>query len=406
LGRLHPLAFILHPFLYLAFHFSILYDHLPMEQIPFREHHLFALLHAYDRQTLPLDLFISHYFRDHKSLGSKDRGFIAETIYAMIRWKGLLDHLAAGDASWGKRYELYQSIDFDSVQKQTGIPPHMRVSFPQVLFNLLENCYGAEKAMELCLISNTPAPTTVRVNTLKTTREALLNSWKSQYEVSPTLISDTGITFHKKINFFGLPEFKAGLFEVQDEGSQLLAKMVDVKPGELVLDYCAGSGGKTLAFAPKMEHKGQIYVHDIRPFALIEAKKRLKRAGIQNSQIIQHDSPHLAKLKKKMNWVLVDAPCTGTGTLRRNPDMKWKFDEEVLPRLLGQQRIIFEKALSFMHPEGRIVYATCSILNDENQGQLNHFLKTYQLAVEGEIFQSLPTQGGMDGFFGVVLKKH
>lgn len=378
-----------------------------MNQIPFKEHHLFALLQAYERQTLPLDLFVSHYFRDNKSLGSKDRGFIAETIYAMIRWKGLLDYLAPPtETSWRKRYEIFQNTDFENIQQQTQIPPHIRVSFPKVLFDLLENSYGPARAMELCLISNAPAPTTVRVNTLKTTREALLNSWKTQYEVSPTLVSDTGITFHKKINFFGLPEFKAGLFEVQDEGSQLLAKMVDVKPGELVLDYCAGSGGKTLAFAPKMEHKGQIYVHDIRPFALIEAKKRLKRAGIQNGQVLPPDSPNLAKLKKKMNWVLVDAPCTGTGTMRRNPDMKWKFDEATLPRLLGQQRTIFEKALSFMHPEGRIVYATCSLLTEENQGQLNHFLKTYSMAVEGEIFQSLPTQGGMDGFFGVVLKKH
>jgi 16S rRNA C967 or C1407 C5-methylase (RsmB/RsmF family) len=154
-----------------------------------------------------------------------------------------------------------------------------------------------------------------------------------------------------------------------------------------------------------MEHKGQIYLHDIRPFALQEAKKRLKRAGIQNSQILLPESPHLSKLKKKMDWVLVDAPCTGTGTLRRNPDMKWKFDETILPRLVGQQRAIFEKALSFLHPEGRIVYGTCSLLEAENQLQLEHFLKTYSLVVEGEVFQTFPAKGEMDGFFGVVLKR-
>jgi 16S rRNA C967 or C1407 C5-methylase (RsmB/RsmF family) len=106
-----------------------------------------------------------------------------------------------------------------------------------------------------------------------------------------------------------------------------------------------------------------------------------------------------------MDWVLVDAPCTGTGTLRRNPDMKWKFDETILPRLVGQQRTIFEKALSFLHPEGRIVYGTCSLLKAENQLQLEHFLKTYSLVVEGEVFQTLPAKGEMDGFFGVVLKR-
>ena len=185
----------------------------------------------------------------------------------------------------------------------------------------------------------------------------------------------------------------------------MLAQLIQVKPGQQVLDYCAGSGGKTLAFAPMMQGKGQIYVHDIRPFALQEARKRLKRAGVQNHQILLPTSPHLAKLKKKMNWVLVDTPCSGTGTLRRNPDMKWKFDEEMLARLVGQQRMIFEKALSFLHPNGRIVYATCSLLKEENQAQVNHFLTTYSLAVEDDLFQTLPTLGGMDGFFGVVLKR-
>lgn len=375
-----------------------------MNTIPFREYHLFSLLEAYDNQTLPLDLCINQYFRQHVALGSKDRGFIAETVYALVRWQGLLDHLTF-DASWRKRYELFTEIDVNEYIHHEEIPPHIRVSFPKYLFDLFCKDYGQEKALELCLICNTPAPTTVRVNTLKTTRDALLEKWNSIYEVSPTPHSAHGITFHKKINFFQLPEFKEGLFEVQDEGSQLLADLVKPQPGDLVLDYCAGSGGKTLAFAPALQNKGQIYLHDVRPHALLEARKRLKRAGIQNNQLLYPDSPQLPKLKKKMNCVLVDAPCTGTGTLRRNPDMKWKFNEETLIRLSGVQRLIFEKALSFMHPKGRIVYATCSLLNDENQVQLEHFMKTYQLCLDQEPFQSLPSYGGMDGFFGVVLKR-
>lgn len=375
-----------------------------MLKIPFREHHLFALLNGYDQQTLPLDLFINHYFREHKALGSKDRGFIAETVYAMIRWKELIDYLGHSP-TWEKRFSIFQQINFEQIQKNEEIPLHVRVSFPKNLFQLIENSHGTEKAVELCLISNTPAPTTVRVNTLKITRDALLAKWKEHYDVSPTEEAAEGIIFHKKINFFQLPEFKDGLFEVQDEGSQLLAQLMQVKPGDQVLDYCAGSGGKTLAFAPKMQHKGQIFVHDIREHALLEARKRLKRAGIQNSQTLSPNSPHLEKLKKKMNWVLVDAPCTGTGTMRRNPDMKWKFDDDMLVRLKGQQRTIFEKALSFMHPKGRIVYGTCSLLNEENQQQLEHFIKTYELEIEGPVFQSLPTLNGMDGFFGVVLKR-
>jgi len=204
-------------------------------------------------------------------------------------------------------------------------------------------------------------------------------------------------------NFFATEEFKQGLFEIQDEGSQLIALLVGAQPKQQVFDYCAGAGGKTLAFAPNMHSQGQIYLHDIRAHALLQARKRLKRAGIQNAQIINDDSPKLPKLKKKMDWVLVDAPCSGSGTLRRNPDMKWKFDDAMITRLVGEQRKIFERALSFMSPEGRIVYATCSIFPEENQNQIDHFVKTYNLKIEGKPFISLPKLNGMDGFFAAVL---
>lgn len=375
-----------------------------MSKIPYREYHLFELLENYSRQALPLDLFISYYFRDHSALGSKDRAFIADMIYVLVRWQGLLDYLAPS-TSWKDRYQTYLKVSFDQLQQREDIPLAIRVSFPQSLFDLFVKHYGIEKAHELCLICNTPAPTTVRVNTLKISRADLLERWKGLYDVSPTSFSPDGITFHKKMNFFQLSEFKEGLFEVQDEGSQQLAHLMQMQPGQQVLDYCAGSGGKTLAFAPAMHGKGQIYVHDIRPLALQEARKRLRRAGIQNYQILLPNSPHLSKLKKKMDWILVDAPCSGTGTLRRNPDMKWKFNSDMLSRLMGQQRMIFEKALSFLQPEGRIVYATCSILKEENELQVEHFLSTYSLQIEGELFQTLPTLAGMDGFFGVVLKR-
>lgn len=375
-----------------------------MTLIPYREHHLFNLLEGYSRQTLPLDLYISHYFRDHSALGSKDRAFIAETVYALVRWRGLFDYLAPS-SSWKAYYHLFLTTNIEAIQQRDDIPLPAKVSFPSSLFDLLTASHGIEKAQELALISNTPAPTTVRANTLKISRDSLLERWKKTYEVSATQHSQEGIIFHKKLNFFQLSEFKEGLFEVQDEGSQLLADLVKAKAGQQVFDYCAGSGGKTLAFAPKMEGKGQIYLHDIRPFALQEAKKRLRRAGIQHHQIVLPDSALLGHLKKKMDWVLVDAPCSGTGTLRRNPDMKWKFDLNVISRLVGQQRMIFEKALSFLKPGGHIVYATCSILKEENQEQLTHFLSTYPLELVEEPFETLPTRGGMDGFFGVVLKR-
>jgi len=374
-----------------------------MIKLPFREHHLLTLLEFYDSQTLPLDLCINRYFRSNPALGSKDRGFIAETAYTLIRWKGLLDYLTE-EESWESRFDIYSKVDLQDYIHMDNIPLHIRVSFPEYLFNLIVNNYGADEAVKICLASNKQAPTCIRANILKTDRETLLIKF-AEYEAQPTLHAPYGITFKKKTNFFQLPEFKAGFFEVQDEGSQLLANLVQAQPGDAILDYCAGSGGKTLAFAPLTQSKGQIYLHDIRAHALLEARKRLKRAGIQNSQIIYADSSNLKKIKKKMNWILVDAPCTGTGTLRRNPDMKWKFDEEMLIRLQGQQRVIFEKALSFLHPKGKIVYGTCSLLKEENQIQLEHFIKTYDLEIEGEPWSSLPTDGGMDGFFGVVLKR-
>lgn len=375
------------------------------KEIPFREHHLINLLTEYEKQHLPLDLFISHYFRDHKALGAKDRGYIAETTYALIRWQGLIDYFEQPPYTWENRIQRFKTMDVTSFCKDETIPLHIRASFPSFLFNLIVKSYGEDKALELCLISNSPAPTTIRVNTLKTTREHLIQKWKECYSISPCQIAETAIQFHKKINFFTLPEFKEGLFEVQDEGSQLIGQLIKAKSGQHVLDYCSGSGGKTLAFAPSMEGKGQIYLHDVRSYALKEAQKRLKRAGIQNAQIVSEKDARLNKLKKKMDWVLVDVPCSGTGTMRRNPDMKWKFNEATLQRLIGQQRMIFEKGLSYLKPSGSIVYATCSILKEENEEQLEHFLKTYSLEIVEPVFKSIPSSGGMDGFFGVVLKK-
>jgi 16S rRNA (cytosine967-C5)-methyltransferase len=374
-----------------------------MIYLPFRLHHLFNLLDAYSEQNSPLDLYISQYFRDNKAIGSKDRAFISENAYALVRWQGLLDYLSPS-SNWEKRYETFLNLDWVALNRRPDIPRHVLVSFPKVLFDLIVSSHGIEKAIQLCQISNTPAPTTIRVNTKKITRDQLIEKWKGIYDISPTKNSPNGIVFAKRMPFFEFPEFKEGLFEVQDEGSQLLANLVAVKSKESVLDYCAGSGGKTLAFAPAMEGSGQIYLHDIRPHALQEAKKRLCRAGIQNAQVLLPDSPHIPKLKKKMDWVLVDAPCTGTGTLRRNPDMKWQFTAETLPKFVREQRLIFEKALSFVKPTGYIVYATCSLLKEENQEQMEYFIRTYGLTIEGELFQSFPEVGGMDGFFSVVLK--
>lgn len=372
---------------------------------PFREHHILEIFHAYDIQAGPLDLFLRNYFRAHKAVGAKDRKVIAETVYGIIRWQGLLDFLIEKPISWEKRYQCFSQFSPEKHLSDASIPLHIRLSFPQSFFQLLAEHLGEERAIAFCLASNEPAPTTVRVNLLKTSRAVLLDQWTSSFSVSACKNSATGITFHKKINFFGLPEFKMGLFEVQDEASQLIADLIAAHPGDHILDFCAGSGGKSLAFAPKMGHKGQLYVHDIRPAALLEARKRLKRAGIQNAQILSHDSPYKNSLKNTMDWVLVDTPCSGTGTLRRNPDMKWKFDKGTLNRLIEEQRTIFRQALDFVKPGGKIVYATCSILPMENENQAEFFEQNFPIQRNSDPFSSFPKKGEMDGFFGIVFTK-
>lgn len=352
---------------------------------------------------MPLDVFLSQYFRAHKAVGSKDRRFICDTIYGMVRWSGLLDHLGKQTPSWESRYETFLHFNPSEHIYNKEIPPHVRVSFPKSFFQTLSDSLGENKALEFCSLSNLQAPTTLRANLLKTSREALLKKWKGLYSASAAAYSSTGIVFDQKINFFAMSEFKEGYFEIQDEGSQIIAQLVAAKPGEQVLDFCAGSGGKTLAFAPQMQTKGVIYLHDIRPHALAEAKKRLCRAGVQNAQIIQAQDLPSKNLKRRMDWVLVDAPCSGTGTLRRNPDMKWRFDPEKLPSLVEEQRMIFEEALKYLKPQGHIVYATCSVLPQENEDQIAYFVEQFKLKLVGEPFATFPRKGGMDGFFGAVM---
>lgn len=370
----------------------------------FREKHLFSLLNQYGalEGRFPLDRFASSYFRANKAIGSKDRKWIADHLYDLMRWQALLDHCLTGPASWEKRYAVYSEGEWKKGIEDRSLPAHIRISFPKSYFLFLSESLGEEQAIAFCRASNEPAPTTVRVNALKTTRDQMLARWSSLYHVSPCQHSPQGIVFHKKENFFSFPEFKEGFFEIQDEGSQLVADLVQPAPGDLVMDFCAGSGGKSLAFAHKMERKGQIFLHDKRLSALQEGKKRLHRAGIQNAQLLPYDSRQKKTLKGKMNWVLADVPCSGSGTLRRNPDMKWKFSLPSLEKLFEEQREIFADALTYLAPGGTIVYATCSVFPQENQQQIDFFTKNYPLLCQKQ-FQSSPKNGEMDGFFAAEL---
>lgn len=363
---------------------------------PFCDHHISAFLESYSKGIKPLDLALSEYIRAHRSIGAHDRREISETLYGMVRWKSLLDHFCRTDHALD-RLSLFRKISIEECKKNSSIPEPARLGMSDFLFERFKHIFGLEKTRQLCHTLNTQAPTTIRVNLIKTTREALLKLWEGKFALTPCTQSNVGIQFQKREPLFTLPEFKEGFFEVQDEGSQLVSALVQVKPGEHVLDYCSGSGGKTLAFAHQMKGKGQIYLHDNRPWILIEARKRLNRAGIQNVQFVLP--------KKKVDWVLTDVPCSGTGTLRRNPDAKWKIDAPMIERLVEQQREIVKDALEHVKPEGRLVYATCSILPEENEKQVEYFLKNHPLELESPPVSLLPQEGGMDGFFAAVFKK-
>ncbi len=373
--------------------------------IKFRVFHLLKVLTEFDTSRLPLDVFLSKYFRAHKSVGSKDRKEICENIYKLIRWKGLIDHFCEKPITWEKRLLVSKELSFETALEDPSIPDHVKVSFPKDFYEIVSKPFGKEKTQNYCLTSNTQAPVTVRANPLKTSREELIELWKDKFKIRPTKHSSHGITFDKKINFFELEEFKSGYFEVQDEGSQVVASYIQAKPGDHVLDFCAGSGGKTLAFAPQMCEKGLIYLYDIRPQALTQARKRLKRAGVQNVEFLDRKKLKRKGLLKKMDWILLDVPCSGTGTLRRNPDMKWRFDPLMIQRLVEEQRKIFASTLKYLAPGGKIVYITCSVLPEENQKQINFFINEYGLKLNRVPFFTFPQKNGMDGFYAAVLSK-
>lgn len=352
----------------------------------------------------PLDLLLSEYFKAHRSLGSTDRRTIGDAIYGMVRWKSLIDYACPSKFPLD-RLDYYKKIDFYKTAKDPSIPEPIRLGMTEFLLERFTAAFGIEKTKELCRILNTSAPTTVRANLLKTSREELLTLWEKAFSVSPCLYAPAGIQFSKRAPLLSLPEFKEGLFEIQDEGSQIVSSLIKAVPGDLVLDYCSGSGGKTLAFASSMKGRGQIYLHDIRSSALSQAKKRLSRAGIQNCQCLPPGHPQLNLLKEKCNWVLADVPCSGTGTLRRNPDQKWAIDASMVNGLVETQREIVRNALMYLKPGGSFVYITCSLLAEENEKQVELFLKTYPIDLIDKPLSLLPKERGMDGFFAACFIK-
>ena len=270
-------------------------------QETFRKSHLLHVLATFELKNLPLDRVLRDHFKANKAVGSKDRAYIANTAYALIRHLSLIDYFLEDNTPWARRLAFFMKADLKDLKSNSDIPKHIRACMPYELFEMLQLQYGEEEAFRLAEELNQEAPTTIRINPLKIERDAFLQKIQSHVDSKPTVRSPYGITCSKRIDLFGLQEFKEGYFEIQDEASQLAALLVDALPGQSVLDYCAGSGGKALLIAARMKNKGQVYLHDVRSSALKEAKIRLKRAGVQNAQIIAATDPKLKKLKKKIN---------------------------------------------------------------------------------------------------------
>ena len=339
---------------------------------PFRKKHLTKLIEKALVTKNSLDFCTHQYFKANRSLGSKDRVHIKNGLYTIIKWRALLNFHKAETAS--QLCELYTGEKNPIGKIHPNIPKNCQVSFPNWLYTKICESLGEKKGFEFCQISNEQAPTTIRVNNNKISTEAFYSQNKDSLGLKKLLHAKNGFEVGKKIQYHNLQCYQNGEFEPQDEASQVIAAYVNAKPNQHILDYCSGSGGKSLAFAPLMKNTGQIHLHDVRKKILIEAKKRLKRAGIQNFQLYFNKESRIKRLKNAMDTVLVDAPCSCSGTFRRRPDHKWLVTPESLNKVSLLQEQILNEAIVYLKPGGKLIYATCSVLHEENEAK-EAFLK-------------------------------
>jgi 16S rRNA (cytosine967-C5)-methyltransferase len=306
------------------------------------------------------------------------------------------------------------------------MPPEVAGNYPAWLKPHLEAALGRDLAREMAAL-NEPAPLDLRVNALKTDREAARAVMaKSGIMAARTKLSPLGLRVFERIPLATLDLFKSGAIEVQDEGSQLAALLVEARRGMRVVDFCAGAGGKTLALAAAMENKGHLVACDVSASRLERATQRLRRAGagiVQRQPLTGHRDKWVKRHAKSFDRVLVDAPCTGTGTWRRNPDAKWRLRPQDLDELTALQADILDSAQRLVKPGGRLIYVTCSLLREEDELQVENFLATHadfalvpigevwravigpDCPARGEMLRLSPARHGTDGFFVGVMAR-
>lgn len=365
------------------------------------------LLDLLSADGYPADRTMAQYFKQRRYIGSKDKKAVSGQFYAVLRNRLSLQYLltevglqpssrllvaaylrtlgqATEEVFDDQRYhparfgttqiEALRSIDVDVLQ---SAPMHVQLNVPAWIEPALMDALGADYPAEMQAM-NQRATTDIRVNSLRADREqvsAALTAAGMDHDLCE--LAPQGIRFRQRVALFNLPAFKQGHFEVQDEGSQLLALASGASAGQKVVDFCAGAGGKTLAMAAMMQNRGSVYACDVHSGRLQQLQKRCRRAGVHNVRIVQLSSERDKWVKQHTGYadlVLIDAPCSGTGTWRRNPDARWNLTAQGLDELVELQQSILTSAARLVRPGGRLLYATCSLLKEENEQQVDRFL--------------------------------
>jgi 16S rRNA (cytosine967-C5)-methyltransferase len=404
-----------------------------------------AALQAMLAFSAAADGVLKRFFREHPQLGQHDRAFVAEVAFAVLRHLRLFEQLGAQRSA--RRLALASlSMTFGmSVRElapllrreeegwltelrsraQSELPIGVRLSLPNWLCEKLLAQYGAEELERLGRALLQQAPLDLRVNTLLASREEVLARLaRDGIGASATTYSPIGVRLGAKPALQKHPLFLEGKVEVQDQGSQLLGFLVAPRRRQMVVDFCAGAGGKTLALGAMMHSEGRLYAFDTADRRLANLKLRLKRSGLSNIHPQHIDSETDARIRRldaKIDRVLVDAPCSGFGTVRRNPDLKWRQQPEGIEQMTRKQKAILDSASRLVKPGGRLVYATCSLLREENEQIVEPFLADHPAfklmparealrsqGIEldtGDYFRVFPHTHAMDGFFAAVLER-
>jgi 16S rRNA (cytosine967-C5)-methyltransferase len=394
----------------------------------------------------PADTQLRQFFRDNKNLGHRDRALVADTVYAALRRRRLLEHVTPSASPREMALATLVKLQgigvgqIESVLKGTEktwlaqlkaqdldvLPFEIRADLPDWVIERLRKRMSDDELLALARGLQQAAPLDLRVNTLKAPREAVLDRLAyDEIEARSTALSPVGVRLKEKPALNQHPMFLDGAVEVQDEGSQLLGMLMEPRRGEMIVDFCAGAGGKTLQMGAAMNSSGRLYAFDVSDKRLDNLGPRLKRSGLSNvfpQRIANENDAKVKRLRGKIDRVLVDAPCTGLGTLRRNPDLKSRQTPEGLIELNVKQRAILAAAASLVKPGGRIVYGTCSLLTEENEDIVTAFLaanpdfslipaadvlKRQGVTVVGadEYLRLYPHVHDTDGFFAAVMEK-